>query len=59
MVSFSVDRHLVSHAPHREQQAGLARVVLEIAAQTDDEVVDCACVGVLVERPDVFEDRLA
>ena len=36
-----------------------SRIVFDIAAQTDDEVVDGACVGILVHAPDLLQDVLA
>ena len=57
----AVLRHveLVADAANGEQQLRLRRIVLQVAAQPDDEVVDGARVGVLVQVPHVLEDRLA
>jgi hypothetical protein len=53
-------RHrLVADAAHGEQQCRPAGIVFHVAAETHDEVVDGARVGVFAERPDVFENRLA
>ena len=38
---------------------GVGGVVFDVAAETDDEVVDGASVGVFVDAPDLFEDLLA
>src|SRR5215212_7847031 len=49
----------VTDAPHRLQVSRARRLVLEIPPQPDNEVVDGAGVGVLVNVPDVLENRLA
>src|SRR5215510_7939384 len=43
---------LVADAPHGLQEARRVGLVLEVFAQADDEVVDRAGVGLLVQSPD-------
>jgi hypothetical protein len=38
---------------------GIGWVVFNVAAKADDEIVDGAGVGVLMDAPDLFEDLLA
>ena len=49
----------VADAAHGQQVPRLRRLLLDVAPQPDDEVVDGARVGVLVHAPDVLEHRLA
>ena len=49
----------VADAADGGEVAGVGGVVLDVAAEADDEVVDGAGVGVFVDAPDVFEDLLA
>src|SRR5579883_984368 len=49
----------VPNAADREQVPRIGRVVFDIAPQADDEVVDSARVGIFLEVPDLFENRLA
>src|ERR1700733_10595433 len=49
----------VTNAPHGLQMARMRGIVLNIAAQAHDEVVDGAGVGVLVQAPNVGQQGLA
>jgi hypothetical protein len=46
----------VADAANRQQVTRRASAILEIPPQPDDEVVDGARIGVLVQSPDVLED---
>lgn len=56
MGASGVGEEAVADAADGEQVGGFGGVVFDITAQADDEVVDGAGVGVLVDAPDVFED---
>src|SRR5215467_16388867 len=47
----------ISHSPHSEKVAGIGGIVFDIAAQTDDEIVDGPGVCVFMQAPDFFENR--
>src|SRR6185312_13562327 len=49
----------ITHAANRQQMSRFRRIVFDIAAQANDEIVDGAGVGVFVQSPYFFENRLA
>ena len=49
----------VADAANGDEVLGVGGVVFDVAAEADDEVVDGAGVGILVDAPDLFEDLLA
>jgi hypothetical protein len=49
----------IADAADGEEVAGVCGVGFEVAAEADEEVVDGAGVGVLVDAPDVFEELFA
>ena len=54
-----VGEEAIAYAADGLQVDGGCGVVFDVSAETDDEVVDGAGVGVLVDSPDLFEDLLA
>ena len=54
-----VGEEAIAYAADGLQVDGGCGVVFDVSAETDDEVVDGAGVGVLVEIPDVVEDGFA
>src|SRR5208283_4247106 len=54
-----VGEEAVADAADGGEVGGDGGVVLDVAAEADDEVVDGAGVGVFADAPDVFEDLLA
>ena len=58
-LAFDFWNESVAYATHRQQMLGLGRIAFDVAAQAYDEIIDGAGVGILVQTPDVFEDRFA
>ena len=54
-----VGEEAVADAADGGEVDGVGGVVLDVAAEADDEVVDGAGVGVFADAPDLFEDLLA
>src|SRR6267143_1060048 len=48
----------VAHSAHCKQMARLSRILFDIAPQPHDEIIDRASVGVFVQTPNVFQNRL-
>ena len=51
-----IGEEAVAYAAYGDQVVGVGGVVFNVAAETDDEVIDGAGVGVFVDAPDLFED---
>ena len=56
---FGIDDELVAETADGEEMAGLGGVAFDVAAETNDEIVDGAGVGVFVEIPDILKDCFA
>jgi len=54
-----VGEEAVADAADGGEVDGVGGVVFDVAAKTDDEVVDGSGIGVLVDSPDLFEDGFA
>jgi len=54
-----VGEEAVAYASYGEEVLGGGGVVFDVTAETDDEVVDGAGVGVFVDAPDLLEDLFA
>jgi hypothetical protein len=54
-----VSHKTIADATDCDEVVGAGRVVLDVAAEANDEVVDGAGVGIFVDTPDSFEDVFA
>src|ERR1700732_155582 len=47
----------VAHTAHSQEMARLPGMIFDIAPQADDEIINCASVGVFAQAPHIFQDR--